>query len=244
MLIDAYLPSFSCSIEYFLFIERTQTSADRSRAMSPASKQGNTMNTTAPRTAKTEAGNIVALPASFPSYSEREAIRAMIQKDQSNATIGLIHTMEKIMRGSYVGDLFNAENVWSEAEAAFADHHGITWMDATAATVDTDCIGDAPEDADHNGSTATAPALQMPTIEGMDLDFLTSIIKNNPFQMVSRQSYNAAFSGACALRRAGVEWKVYSSRMLAAGHQKGYVAHLVTRVYTMPAAQLVAIYRA
>ena len=204
------------------------------------------MNTTTNATRKTSNG--LTLPESFPLVNQREALRALLCKDQNDAILDLCWQMESILKLSYTNEFDNtaALDRWSHAETAFADAMGQTWEDAIQQILFDD-MEEQEENRtqnrtnEHKGQREQEPGkVQFPGLPAHSEIELTNYVAAHPFRMVQGDSYANAFKGACSSRRAGLQWDIWAKRMQAAGLNSSLIAYIVLKVYGMDSRELVA----
>lgn len=183
--------------------------------------------TTTARTAKNEAGERFALPASWPTAAD---FRDMTFGASVFADL-LKFCQNTIKAGRSISDKDRAQ-LWEQVEETFLAAHGATWQEMLAEL--RDMMASAPEQ-----TTAKAYPLCLDPISDEEVAVLEEIYTKSRFVFVPRAQYCEAFKVACAHRRNGIIWQVWFDRALSI--PLGTRALIAFRAYSMPTAELVKV---
>lgn len=191
----------------------------------------NTKTTTnAPRFAIAANGKRFELPAFFPTPAQREAMRQELATHPTDAMIRLLSHVEDVLKNGDAVSAAELADIWDSAEQEYETATGHAWGFDIAET----------QNEERHQNTPAQPTKN--TIPGLSREAerdLIDHIERHPFRMIPAKSYSAAFLGACSSRRAGLDWTIWSKRMLNAGMVPSLVAHIVLRAYRMPVSELV-----
>lgn len=188
------------------------------------------MNATTTRTAKNEAGEKFALPASWPTASDFQdmAFGASVFADI------LKFCQNTIKAGRSISDKDRAQ-LWEQVEETFLAANGATWQEMLAEL--REMLASAPEQ-----TTAKAYPLCLAPLTDAEMSELEAIYYDaGKFRPVSKSVYCQLFKGAASSRRHGVPWQVWGKRTTAAGFARGLVALIASRAYSMGNADLLKV---
>lgn len=186
--------------------------------------------TTTTRTAKNEAGERFALPASWPTASDFRGMAFGL------SVFGdlIKFCTNTVKAGCSISDKDRAQ-LWEQVEETFLAANGATWQEMLAEL--REMMANAPE----QDAAKAYPACLDP-IGPDDVAELERIHDEaGKFRFVSKETYCQLFKGAASSRRYGVSWKVWSRRATKDGHARGLVALIAYRAYSMPTAELAKV---
>lgn len=188
------------------------------------------MSATTTRTAKNEAGEKFALPASWPTASDFRdmafglSVFGDLVKFCQNA----------VKAGRSISDKDRAQ-LWEQVEEAFLAANGATWQEMLAEL--REMLASAPEQ-----TAAKAYPLCLAPLTDAEMSELEAIYSDaGKFRPVSKSVYCQLFKGAASSRRHGVPWQVWGKRTTAAGFARGLVALIASRAYSMGNADLLKV---
>lgn len=96
----------------------------------------------------------------------------------------------------------------------------------------------SPEFAKYNPGAATAQAAPatLPGLTAKDIEGLRKVYNENPNATIPRPIWGKVFSGACASRRAGIDFRTWATRTTAI--PRPVVADIAFRVWSLPESEL------
>lgn len=190
-----------------------------------------------PRTFKDNGQNRFSVPDTFPTQEQADAMRRF-----PGIFGDVLRNYESILICGAAG-LSTQERAlsWEGTEEAFLakDGSGFTWQERLAVELENEANATQPKTSGKPTEGTIYP--NTPEL----LTALRNIYKDaGPFEYVNREAYAALHKECCIARRWNVSPSVWASRVSPRGEwPTGLLALIAIRVYSMPVADLLKVYR-
>lgn len=167
--------------------------------------------------------------------AQAERIKALSSIPANDAFRQLLDSAEKIAGSMSIFGTRESRLLWEGKEEEFLSRFGMSWDEALSLQEEIEAGRQKEKPAGKTEENAAPAAL--PGLTEKDIAGLRRVYSENPAARVPGHVWKKAFSGACASRRAGLDFRTWATRSTAL--PRPVVADIAFRVWSLPENELI-----